>query len=152
MGIMFADHPEAIYAVRKDSPMIVGKNDKGCFIASDVPAILKYTRTVYYVDNQEVVELKKEGMCLDVYKRQVEKEGIDLVANWGTDAYKYEDHIYTLPCGGLKYFVSINMTCLLYTSQFRSHCALRGTETAGIREHAEGWRAAPAALERIIRR
>lgn len=36
--------------------------------------------------------------------------------------------------------------------QFRSHCALRGTETAGIREHAEGWRAAPAALERIIRR
>ena len=63
LGIMFADHPEAIYAVRKDSPMIVGKNDKGCFIASDVPAILKYTRTVYYVDNQEVVELKKEGMC-----------------------------------------------------------------------------------------
>lgn len=41
---------------------------------------------------------------------RVEKEGIDLVANWGTDAYKYEDHIYTLPCGGLKYFVSINMT------------------------------------------
>ena len=63
LGIMFADHPEAIYAVRKDSPMIVGKNDKGCFIASDVPAILKYTRTVYYVDNQEVVELKKKGMC-----------------------------------------------------------------------------------------
>lgn len=60
LGIMFADHPEAIYAVRKDSPMIVGKNDKGCFIASDVPAILKYTRTVYYVDNQEVVELKRK--------------------------------------------------------------------------------------------
>ena len=51
LGIMFAEHPDEIYAVRKDSPLIVGQNDEGCFIASDVPAILKYTRTVFYVDN-----------------------------------------------------------------------------------------------------
>ena len=49
--------PDEIYAVRKDSPLIVGKSADGSFIASDVPAILKYTRTVYYVENQEVVKL-----------------------------------------------------------------------------------------------
>ena len=58
LGIMFADQPDKIFAARKDSPLIVGKSESGSFIASDVPAILKYTRTVYYVDNQEVVELK----------------------------------------------------------------------------------------------
>lgn len=51
LGIMFADFPDEIYAVRKDSPLIVGKSADGSFIASDVPAILKYTRTVYYVEN-----------------------------------------------------------------------------------------------------
>ncbi len=40
----------------------------------------------------------------------VEEEGIDLVANWGTEAFKYDDIIYTFPCGGLSYYVSINMT------------------------------------------
>lgn len=62
LGIMFADFPEEIYAVRKDSPLIVGQSDKGCFIASDVPAILKYTRTVYYVNNQEVVRVRKDRL------------------------------------------------------------------------------------------
>lgn len=50
LGIMFLDHPHHIYAARKDSPLIVGINDTGKFIASDVPAILQYTRTVYYVE------------------------------------------------------------------------------------------------------
>ena len=62
LGIMFADQPDKIFAARKDSPLIVGKSESGSFIASDVPAILKYTRTVYYVDNQEVVELKEDGL------------------------------------------------------------------------------------------
>ena len=62
LGIMFADFPGEIYAVRKDSPLIVGQNEDGCFIASDVPAILKYTRTVYYVDNYEIVRLKGDSM------------------------------------------------------------------------------------------
>ncbi len=52
---MFAEHPDQIFAVRKDSPLIVGQNeDDGCFIASDVPALLKYTRKVYFIENQEV--------------------------------------------------------------------------------------------------
>lgn len=39
-----------------------------------------------------------------------EAEGIDLVANWGTDVFKYNDCIYTLPCGGMSYYISVNMT------------------------------------------
>lgn len=62
LGIMFADHPDEIFAVRKDSPLVVGQNADGCFIASDVPAILKYTRTVTYVDNQEIVRLREDHM------------------------------------------------------------------------------------------
>ena len=62
LGIIFAEHPDVIYAARKDSPLIVGQNDTGCFIASDVPAILKYTRTVYYMDNQEIAALGKDHL------------------------------------------------------------------------------------------
>lgn len=61
LGIMFADHPDEIYAVRKASPLIVGKSADGAFIASDVPAILKYTRNVYYPDDLEVVKLSRNG-------------------------------------------------------------------------------------------
>ncbi len=62
LGILFADCPDQIFEARKDSPLIVGQNEDGCFIASDVPAILKYTRKVYYVDNQEVVRLRADHM------------------------------------------------------------------------------------------
>lgn len=60
LGIMFLDHPHHIYAARKDSPLIVGINDTGKFIASDVPAILHYTRSVYYMENEEIVCLSNE--------------------------------------------------------------------------------------------
>ena len=59
LGILFADHPDELYAVRKDSPLIVGTSSEGSFIASDVPAVLKYTREVYYIDNQEVAVLRE---------------------------------------------------------------------------------------------
>lgn len=62
LGILFADHPDTLYAVRKDSPLIVGKSEDGCFIASDVPAILKYTRNVYYVENQEVACMTSDSL------------------------------------------------------------------------------------------
>ncbi len=60
LGIMFLDHPHHIYAARKDSPLIVGANEDGKFIASDVPAILHYTRNVYYMENEEIVCLSNE--------------------------------------------------------------------------------------------
>lgn len=60
LGIMFLDHPHHIYAARKDSPLIVGISDTGKFIASDVPAILRYTRDIYYMENEEIVCLSNE--------------------------------------------------------------------------------------------
>lgn len=85
LGIMFADHPEEIYAVRKDSPLIVGQSPDGCFIASDVPAVLKYTRDVYFLENQEVVRLTMKGM--DFYNADEEaltKESVRI--DWDADA------------------------------------------------------------------
>lgn len=51
LAVMFKDYPEEIYVSRKDSPMILGIEDGESYIASDVPAILKYTRNVYYIGN-----------------------------------------------------------------------------------------------------
>ncbi len=48
---MFKDYPGEIYAARKDSPMIIGVTGGESYLASDVPAILKYTRNVYYIGN-----------------------------------------------------------------------------------------------------
>lgn len=62
LGILFREFPGTIYAVRQDSPMIVGRSDKGNFIASDVPAILKYTREVCYIGDRDIAELKQDGI------------------------------------------------------------------------------------------
>ena len=53
LGILFREHPDRLYAVRKDSPLIVGQGKDGNLIASDVPAVLKYTREVYFIRNEE---------------------------------------------------------------------------------------------------
>ena len=85
LGIMFADFPDEIYAVRKDSPLIVGKSADGSFIASDVPAILKYTRTVYYVENQEVVKLTKDELHFyTVDEEEITKEPVTI--EWDANA------------------------------------------------------------------
>ena len=60
LGIIFKDRPDEFFAVRKDSPLIVGVSEEGRFIASDVPAILKHTRNVYYIENGEIVQLSRE--------------------------------------------------------------------------------------------
>ena len=57
LAMMFQDYPGEIYVARKDSPMILGVTDGDCFVASDVPAILKYTRTVYYIGNLEMARM-----------------------------------------------------------------------------------------------
>ncbi len=57
LAVMFKDLPGKIFVARKDSPMIIGVNENEAFLASDVPAILKYTRNVYYVGNLEMAEL-----------------------------------------------------------------------------------------------
>lgn len=62
LGILFEDQPGVVYAVRKDSPLIVGQSANGNLIASDVPALLKYTRTVYYIDNLEIARLTADSI------------------------------------------------------------------------------------------
>ncbi|MBR3462703.1 MAG: glutamine--fructose-6-phosphate transaminase (isomerizing) [Clostridiales bacterium] len=58
LAVMFKDHPGKIFVARKDSPMIIGYDNDSAYVASDVPAILKYTRTVYYIDDLEMACLE----------------------------------------------------------------------------------------------
>ena len=62
IAVIFKGYPNEIWVARKDSPMIIGKNDDGTYLASDVPAILKYTKNVYYIDNLEAACLKKDSV------------------------------------------------------------------------------------------
>jgi glucosamine--fructose-6-phosphate aminotransferase (isomerizing) len=59
LALMFKDYPGEIWVARKDSPMIIGVADHESYVASDVPAILKYTHSVYYIDNLEMACLKE---------------------------------------------------------------------------------------------
>ena len=85
LGILFADHPGVVYAVRKDSPLIVGKAENGSLIASDVPALLKYTRTVYYIDNMEIARLTGDSIeFFNVDKEPLTKEASTI--EWDAEA------------------------------------------------------------------
>lgn len=85
LGVVFAEHPDQLFAVRKDSPLIVGQNEDGCYIASDVPAVLKYTRKVYYVDNQEIVRLRGDHMHFyTVDEEELAKEAVYI--DWDANA------------------------------------------------------------------
>ncbi len=85
LGIIFKEHPQELYAVRKDSPLIVGKTDGGNIIASDVPAVLKYTRDVTFIENEEIVRLTKESMeFFNVDEEAIEKETIHI--DWDVNA------------------------------------------------------------------
>ena len=57
LALMFRDYPGEIYAARKDSPMIIGVSGEESWLASDVPAILQYTRTVCYIDNYQAARI-----------------------------------------------------------------------------------------------
>ena len=75
LAVMFKDYPEEIYVARKDSPMILGVGDGESFIASDVPAILKYTRNVYYIGNLEMAKVSKEGIIFyNLDGEEIQKE------------------------------------------------------------------------------
>lgn len=85
LGIIFKDHPEELYAVRKDSPLIVGHTEGGSIIASDVPAVLKYTRDVYFIENEEIVRLTDSDMqFFNVDEEAIEKESTHI--DWDVNA------------------------------------------------------------------
>lgn len=75
LAIMFKDYLDDIWVARKDSPMIIGSSDDGNYIASDVPALLKHTNKVYYIDNLEMGCLKKDSVAFyDLNGDVIEKE------------------------------------------------------------------------------
>ena len=85
MAIMFKDYPGEIYVARKDSPMILGVENGESYIASDVPAILKYTRNVYYIGNMEMARVRKgEITFYNLDGEEIEKEM--KVIDWDAEA------------------------------------------------------------------
>ena len=83
--VMFKDYPDEIWVARKDSPMIIGVKDDACFVASDVPAILKYTRDVYYIGNMEMACLKKGSASFyNLDGEEIQKELTTV--EWDTEA------------------------------------------------------------------
>ena len=84
-GIMFHDHPGKIFAARKDSPLIIGKNENGALIASDVPAILDLTRNVYYIGNHEIAELTQDEIHFyNIDREEIQKEMVEI--KWDAEA------------------------------------------------------------------
>ena len=85
LGVLFADQPGTLYAVRKDSPLIVGRTGDGAIIASDVPALLKYTRTVYYIDNLEIARMTPDSIeFFNVDREPVQREAATI--EWDAEA------------------------------------------------------------------
>ena len=85
LAIMFKEYPEEIYVARKDSPMILGVENGESFIASDVPAILKYTRNVYYIGILEMARVRKgEITFFNLDGDEVEKQ--PKVIEWDAEA------------------------------------------------------------------
>ena len=75
LGMVFKEFPNAVYAVRKDSPLIVGVGKDEAFVASDVPAILEYTKDYYLLERDEVVVLKNgKAEIFDIHGMKIEKE------------------------------------------------------------------------------
>ena len=85
LALMFKDYPGEIYAARKDSPMILGITGGETYLASDVPAILKYTRNVYYIGNMEMARMKKgEITFYNLDGEEIEKECVEI--KWDAQA------------------------------------------------------------------
>lgn len=85
LGIVFADFVDTVYAVRRESPLIVGAGENESFIASDVPAILKYTKNYYLLEHNEISVLNNDGIKFyDLHKKEIKKEL--KTADWDMDA------------------------------------------------------------------
>lgn len=85
LELMFRDYPGEIWVARKDSPMIIGMSDGETYVASDVPAILKYTRNVYYIGNLEFARLTPgEAHFYNLDGDEIEKETVEI--QWDAEA------------------------------------------------------------------
>ncbi len=125
--IMFKDYPGEIYCARKDSPMIIGISNGESYVASDVPAILKYTRSVYYIGNMEIAKLEKGNVTFyNIDSEVIEKPHTEI--KWDAESAEkggYEhfmlkeiheqpkvvrDTINSVVNDGIVYFDSFNLT------------------------------------------
>ncbi|MCD8396325.1 MAG: glutamine--fructose-6-phosphate transaminase (isomerizing) [Lachnospiraceae bacterium] len=85
LAVMFKDYPGEIYAARKDSPMVIGVTDGETFLASDVPAILKYTRQIHYIENLEMARLTEGAVeFYDLNGDMVENPAVEI--HWDAEA------------------------------------------------------------------
>lgn len=85
LAVMFSDYPGQIFATRLESPMIIGVTNGETYLASDVPAILKYTRSVYYINNMEIACLSEGGVRFcTVDEEPIEKEPVEIT--WDSEA------------------------------------------------------------------
>lgn len=85
LAVMFKDFPGEIYVARKDSPMIIGVGDHESYVASDVPAVLKYTRSVYYIGNLEMARLTPgHAAFFNLDGDELEKELVEIT--WDAEA------------------------------------------------------------------
>jgi len=85
LGIVFEDYPNTVYATRRESPLIVGIGQGENFIASDVPAIIKYTKDYYLLEHDEIAVLSPNGVeVFDSHRQPIEKEL--KTADWDVDA------------------------------------------------------------------
>lgn len=85
IGVLCADYPDQFVAVRKASPMIIGLGENENFIASDVTAILNHTRNIYYLEDNEIVVLKKDSVTVyNTDKEEVQKDVFTV--NWDVSA------------------------------------------------------------------
>ncbi len=84
-GILFDDIPDTIYAVRKDSPLVVGLGEGENFIASDIPAVLKYTREYILIEEKEIAIIRRDGVkILDIKGNEIQKDTFK--ASWDIEA------------------------------------------------------------------
>ena len=103
LGMMSISEPDRIIAARKESPLIVGLGKDENFIASDIPAILKYTRDVYLIENNEIVEIKKDSVkIMDTEGNEVSRDVTHVewdmeAASKGGYEYFMEKEIYEQP-------------------------------------------------------
>lgn len=83
--VMFKAHPNELYCIKKDSPMVVGKSDCGCFVASDVPALISYTKDVVYIEDYEMVKVTKNDYSVYTIDQE-KKEKQVMHIDWSEDA------------------------------------------------------------------
>lgn len=85
LGIVFEDYPNQVYAVRRESPLIIGVGKDENFIASDVPAIIQYTKDYYLLEHDEIAVLSLNGVeIFDIHRQPITKEL--KTADWDVDA------------------------------------------------------------------